>query len=467
MRFGPRGVSAAGWPFPNTRPTLAPSATACGKSRTLTPPEPPELHEHLLAALACERDRLDIAGAADQATTVDAMYAIARRLPRLFQLPHPTAPGLCLVGARVDPAAFIADWTGAGASATGKGMEPLDAVLGCLGEAAEYLSQQTWGDEALVVASRPPRSSLDDGSVAQLLDLAGHPAAPPPLAWARTRRLHDDAETWLPAALCYRRPAAPVPRIKLGSGCAVGATVAAAELHAMLELIERDAVALWWIGGRRPRRVSDRTARAAGVAALMDRLRGGRTDRRQWLLDISTDLAVPAIVSVSCAADGSGLACGFAARLDTADAIRAAVLEMCQMEIVIHLVHLKRAQQGDAALDTTDLAHLRRCHGFDVAGCPVLQEEHAAPPAEPVGPTLAGPTLAGPELAGHLAGHGIHVHGLDLTRKALGIPAFRALSCQLQPMPGTAVLPRLAQEVERSGGGPGLGEAGTVGIEIL
>ena len=35
---------------------------------------------------------------------------------------------------------------------------------------------------------------------------------------------------------------------------AVGATPAEARLHGVLELVERDAVALWWLGGRRPRR---------------------------------------------------------------------------------------------------------------------------------------------------------------------------------------------------------------------
>ena len=47
------------------------------------------------------------------------------------------------------------------------------------------------------------------------------------------------------------------------------------------------------------------------------------------------------------------------------------------MEIVIHLVALKRAQQGEAALDAADHAHLRRCHGFDAAGCPLLDAETA------------------------------------------------------------------------------------------
>ena len=440
----------------------------------MTADRPADLPEHLQAALLRECDRLASGGATDAAAAVSAMLAIARRLPRLFQLPHPTAPGLCLVGAGVDPAAFIAGRTGAAASATGKGTTPLAAALGCLGEAAEYLSQQAWGDEILAVDARPPSLPADDTGTARLLAFAGYPeaAAVPPLAWTPARRLHDGAATWLPAALCYRElapagpgagPATPAVRIKLGSGCAVGATPAEARLHGVLELVERDAVALWWLGGRRPRRVSDEAAEAAGIAGLMELLRRGRTGRRHWLLDVTTDLAVPVVVSASCEPDGSGLACGFAARADPADAIRAAALEMCQMEIVIHLVALKRAQQGEAALDAADHAHLRRCHGFDAAGCPILLEDAAMPPADRFWQAPRADAGAVSEaLAVHLAGHGVHVHGLELTREALGIPAFRAISADLQPMPGAVTGPRLARQIERTGGGPGLG-----GIELV
>lgn len=433
----------------------------------MTADRPAGLPEHLLATLVQERDRLDVAGSASAAAAVSAMLAIARRLPRLFQLPHPTAPGLCLVGAGIDLSTFIAGRTGATASATGKATEPLGAMLGCLGEAAEFLSQQAWGDEALAVDVRPPVSPGDEARTARLLDFAGYleSAADQPLAWTPARRLHDGVESWLPATLCYRGfgPEAPAPRLKLGSGCAVGAVPAEAQLHGLLELIERDAVALWWLGGRRPRRVSGEAIEASGIAGLMGRLRRGRTGRRHWLLDLTTEFAVPVVVSASCEPDGSGLACGFAARADTAEAIRAAALEMCQMEIVIPLVNLKRAQQGDAALNDADHAHLRRCHGFDATACPILLEECAtAPAAEFWQAPPGGAEAAVATLAAHLATRGVHLHGLDLTRQALGIPAFRMFSTELQPMPGTAMTSRLAREIERSGGGPGLR-----GIEIM
>jgi YcaO cyclodehydratase, ATP-ad Mg2+-binding len=55
------------------------------------------------------------------------------------------------------------------------------------------------------------------------------------------------------------------PPLKLSTGCAAGVTVAAATLRALLELIERDAVALWWRGGRRGRAIGsdDEAGRAA------------------------------------------------------------------------------------------------------------------------------------------------------------------------------------------------------------
>ena len=48
--------------------------------------------------------------------------------------------------------------------------------------------------------------------------------------------------------------------------------------------------------------------------ALLPRLRQRATRRRNWLLDITTDIGVPCVAAVSCGANGFGFAFGLAAR---------------------------------------------------------------------------------------------------------------------------------------------------------
>src|SRR4029077_8814669 len=118
-----------------------------------------------------------------------------------------------------------------------------------------------------------------------------------------------------------------------------------AALHGLLELVERDAVALWWRGGCPARIVPD-----ASGSATLEHLRGGPTRRRSWLLDITSDVGVPVVVAASCNDDGFGLCCVFAARMTRAQAADAAVREMAQMELAYHLSNMKRQTRGDASL---------------------------------------------------------------------------------------------------------------------
>src|SRR5262249_45708601 len=138
------------------------------------------------------------------------------------------------------------------------------------------------------------------------------------LGWVPAYAFSDGSEAWFPADLCYRRAADQqdfVPPLKLSTGCAAGSTIEAATLRALLELIERDAAALWWRGGRCARPVHDDSDAGRVGADLLARLRGGQQERRTWLLDITTDIDVPVVTAVSAGADGFGLCVGLGARL--------------------------------------------------------------------------------------------------------------------------------------------------------
>jgi ribosomal protein S12 methylthiotransferase accessory factor len=159
---------------------------------------------------------------------------------------------------------------------------------------------------------------------------------------------HPDAETewspvwsltrqevrYLPTAFCYYdypQPSEQTYCIACSNGCAAGNTLEEAILQGFLELVERDAVALWWYNRvRRP-----------GVdlesfgEPYLDRLRAFLREhgRDFWVLDLTTDLGIPVCASITRRLDGpeEQIMPGFGAHLDPKVALLRAVTEMNQM----------------------------------------------------------------------------------------------------------------------------------------
>src|SRR3954453_8317734 len=89
-------------------------------------------------------------------------------------------------------------------------------------------------------------------------------------------------------------------------------------------------------------------------------------------MNLTSDVGVPCAAALSATADGRGFACGTAARIDIAQAIRAAMLELCQSELGHHLVAAKRAARGGAALNAVDRRKLDRAEKLDVRSAALL-----------------------------------------------------------------------------------------------
>ncbi len=362
----------------------------------------------------------------------------ASRFTRLFTLDCPTAPGLAVFGAEVP--------LGAGqAGASGVGASLIEAFEGCVGEGVELLaSLDAPGDRARL---RPPPSRPDQADwLARIL-----PGDAAPADWIELLRLDAPGTAWLPAGLCLRRPEPEfAPPWPLSIGCAAGPTPEAAALHALLELIERDAAALWGRGGRRGRPVALEDPAMAAAAALIARLRQGEAARRSWLLDLTTDLGVPVIAALSTGPEGEGFCCGLAARASRAAAARAAILEMAQMEMAHAVVLAKREEAGSAALNAHDRSLLARYHGIAASRCALLHPEGSAAS----GPDLpADPSAAMAVLVGRLGAQGLPVLALDLTRPELGLPAIRLIVPGLEIEPSRTTGARLLAKIARTGGG--------------
>jgi ribosomal protein S12 methylthiotransferase accessory factor len=232
----------------------------------------------------------------------------------------------------------------------GKGVTPLDAEVGALCEAVERRSGAFVGDEARV-----------SGSYRSLGDLAIHPDTvqhyhprqfenraawnadhssfqyvPAPfdedevMDWTPLWSLTEQRHKFLPTGMCYFGAPCPPSITSNSNGCAAGSSLEDAVLQGLLELVERDAVAIWWYN-RTPMPGMDLDA---FDDPWIDELREVHASlgREVWLLDVTSDLGVPAMVAVSRRTNGprEDIMFGCGAHLDPRIAARRALTELNQ-----------------------------------------------------------------------------------------------------------------------------------------
>ena len=245
----------------------------------------------------------------------------------------------------------------------GRGLSREAALASCLGESVERAVAERSPDGRRVLAIPPggatgriePNAILQF-SAAQLRD-GPHPGEHLTKAeWSNARALVERCERWtlarsrteasvwaVPAALAWL-PATALPGSS--NGLAAGRTRDAAERAAVLELVERDAVAIWWYGRCRRPPVALGTLVEAGGEALALWL--GLRERRTDLLDLTHDIGLPVVIAVSSGQGGRDLAYGAAAGVTLARAALSACLEMLQAEVSLRLAARAERLTGSA-----------------------------------------------------------------------------------------------------------------------
>ncbi|MBV8187385.1 MAG: TOMM precursor leader peptide-binding protein [Alphaproteobacteria bacterium] len=244
-------------------------------------------------------------------------------------------------------------------AAAGKGMEKAQAQASCLAEAIERhlcgftgrepRRRATWAD---VAAEAPHPYSFLHYSERQYDRREEWNKSNSGFNWVGERfdenraiewtpawSLTHGKRRWLPTRYCYfnyydQAAQADEEENKLchgdSNGCASGSTVEEAILQGFLELVERDACALWWYNRvRRPAFDLE-----AIDSAFVRRVRAfcARTGRGLHVLDLTNDLAIPVAIAVSYSqATGKGIALGLGAHFDAEIAIGRALAEMNQM----------------------------------------------------------------------------------------------------------------------------------------
>lgn len=376
-------------------------------------------------------------------------------LERLFLLRSAAAPGLHFVGGIT---AAMGAWCQPRApmSVGGAGLDLDEAVASCVGEGIERTCQWEQPGDVVESASSVDRSPAQLCSLAEaLLKGLGEVGSSGPVDLVRGTVLGDGGDVLIPADWCLRRlrvgPLA-VPGAALSTGCAAGATLEDAAARALLELIERDAAGLWWHGGIRGRPIASNTPAADALRRILGEIRAGALGRQTTILDITSDLGVPVVAAVSWEADARGVVCGLACRPELHSAVRAAIIEMAQMELGLELARYKRAHLDNGVLSADDRRHLRRATELHADTCHLLHPDGAARASPSLAPD---PDRLG-AIARRLRQHGVAAYLVDLSRRGAPLPVVKAIAPRLQQMPGDLVTARLAAARARGGDGQGI-----------
>jgi ribosomal protein S12 methylthiotransferase accessory factor len=272
--------------------------------------------------------------------------AVAIDLERPVFLPSPAPGNPIHVAAASVPTLRPGDRTKRFAS--GWGVTREEAIARCEAERRERVAGQLC----------PPNHLLQDGEAQATTHRRILPADllldgeswPEPTAWVEAHAPSGDTRALLPARLVVlgfdgddgRLPAADT------AGLACGSNREDAACRGFMELVERDAAALWWYNRvARPRLHPDRLGDdlVAGIARWM----AGR--RRVLILnDLTTDFGLPVVAAFSHDLDDAAPALGFGAGRSAAEAARHAVGELAQFEANLALIEVQVRERGEAWL---------------------------------------------------------------------------------------------------------------------
>jgi YcaO-like protein with predicted kinase domain len=114
--------------------------------------------------------------------------------------------------------------------------------------------------------------------------------------WSPVWSLRDGRFKYLPTSLLYFFYSGPAAFQADSNGCAAGNTVEEAIVQGFLELVERDAYAIWWYNRTRQPEVDLSQFDDSYVRDLHSQL--AATGRKLWVLDITSDLGVPTYVAI-------------------------------------------------------------------------------------------------------------------------------------------------------------------------
>lgn len=231
----------------------------------------------------------------------------------------------------------------------GKGISKEQSKISALSEAIERYNAMYDGTEECVYGRGDQLDAkvffpgaLKRYSPDQLLrfaqDLSGRQAVKEmpddaELHWTPAYSLLNQEKAWFPFTFCYSNTPYPdeVYMRFDSNGCAAGNTLEEAVLQGFLELIERDAVAIWWY---------NRVSRPAvcleelNVDAL-GKIKNALDEHWDyWILDLTHDFGIPVVVAVGKNKTSHEFRLGFGAHPEIGIACTRALTELYQIVVI-------------------------------------------------------------------------------------------------------------------------------------
>ncbi|HEY0451222.1 TOMM precursor leader peptide-binding protein [Actinophytocola sp.] len=330
----------------------------------------------------------------------------------------------------------------------GKGITPLHGKVSALCEAIERHSGYFHGDEERVVASYAelggeavhPNECLrfderqyadraawnsTHSSFQYVCDPFDENAV---TSWTPVWSLTGNRHRLLPTGLLYF----DVPAEHGGGGSlsadsngnAAGSSLEDALLQGLLEVVERDSVALWWYNRTQAPGVDLDSFEVRWIDGLRDVY--AALHRDVWVLDLSSDVGIPTMAALSRRTDGphEDVMFGFGAHLDPQVALVRALTEMNQLMPAV----VAAGQGGEYDWSDPDAVHWWRTATWD--GMPYLRPDPAVRPRTPADYRHVPTNDLHQDITSvqqRLEGLGLDVMVLDQTRPDVGLPVVKAI----------------------------------------
>jgi oxazoline/thiazoline synthase len=150
------------------------------------------------------------------------------------------------------------------------------------------------------------------------------------IEWSPVWSLRDGRFKYLPTSLLYFFYRGPGQINADSNGCAAGNTLEEAIVQGFLELVERDAYAIWWYNRLQRPEIDLGQFDDSYISDLQTQF--AEIGRRLWVLDVTTDLGIPSFVAILHWIDNSqeNIEFGSGAHFDTRIALLRALTELNQ-----------------------------------------------------------------------------------------------------------------------------------------
>ena len=336
-------------------------------------------------------------------------------------------------------------------SAGGKGTTAEQARAGALAEAIERYCAAYTGEEPTIVSTA---DALEDVAIdprtvtlfsaqqyanreqwnAEHKSMHKVPVEFDPSAemeWSPLWSITRNQRMWLPTPFLFYLYGGKYPRNGCtadSNGNAAGTSIEDAILQGFFELVERDAVATWWYN-RIERPAADLDAyRREFDEPYLDDVRdyyARELDRDLWVLDITSDLGIPAFAAASKARSGKPrVLLGFGAHRDPRGALLRAITEMNQMLAMIPALEHEHPEPEHPGL-APEIAWWQ-LDSLD-------EHPYVLPRGNPIGPLAHAHdwTTDGKDnverAAALVRGQGMDMHVANLTHPDVGMPVVKVV----------------------------------------